>query len=174
MEDKDIRLRRLLDKIDDYKLLEKWYQVEDVYLQFEQRILTFDEIKNKYYLRTKMDARVPVYMIEYKKIPIGIIQYKLINDEDKVLYCIKDNAYEIDIFIGEREYQNKGIGKESIKILKRMLFDKEIKTLVMIPLYNNDRAIACYKKCGFKEVRKLIMKDTIGKEHEYVLMVCYG
>ena len=45
LDDKNVSLRRLCDNNDDYKLLEKWYQKEYVYLYFEQRVLSFDEIK---------------------------------------------------------------------------------------------------------------------------------
>ena len=84
MELDNVFLRRLEDNINDYKLLEKWYQEEEVYLQFEQRKLTFDEVKEKYYPRTLEDANVPVYMIEYNNIPVGIIQYKLVDEENNV------------------------------------------------------------------------------------------
>ena len=32
---------------EDYKMLEKWYQEEEIYSHFEQRKLNYDEIKNK-------------------------------------------------------------------------------------------------------------------------------
>ena len=40
----NIKLRRLKNTIEDYKLLEKWYQEEEVYLSFEQRKLSYSEI----------------------------------------------------------------------------------------------------------------------------------
>lgn len=59
----NVILSRLKDDMNDYKLLEKWYQEEEVYLQFEQRKLNFNEVKEKYYPRTLEDTDVPVYMI---------------------------------------------------------------------------------------------------------------
>ena len=63
-----LSLRQLHDSDDDYELLEKWYQEEEIYSHFEQRKLSYKEIKNKYYLRTLKDAKIPVYMIEYNNI----------------------------------------------------------------------------------------------------------
>lgn len=112
-------------------------------------------------------------MIEYKNIPIGIIQYQLVSDKNKKLYKIdNDNCYEIDIFIGELDYHNKGIGKNSIDIISNYLFNKmNASILVMCPLKENDNAIKCYLKSGFKIKDKYISEDTVGMLQEYVLMI---
>lgn len=169
----NVSLRRLKDDINDYKLLEIWYQEEAVYAQFEQRKLNFKEIKEKYYPRTLDDATVPVYMIEYNNEPVGIIQYKLVDEENKKLYGLEvDNIYELDIFIGNIQYHNKGIGYKSILIMNNYLFkEKNANLLVMCPLTNNFNAIKCYQKCGFVNKSKFTTEDTIGVLQEYVLMI---
>lgn len=165
---------RLLKNIDeDYKLLEKWYQEEEIYSSFEQRKLNLDEIKEKYYPRTLENTKIPVYIIDYNNNPVGIIQYKLVDKKDKELYKLNDNnIYEIDIFIGEIKEHNKGIGTKAINILSELLFkEKEADLLVMCPLKSNIKAINCYKKCGFKIKNYFNTKDTIGLSQEYVLMI---
>ncbi len=168
-----VSLRKLQDNNNDYELLQKWYQQEEIYLHFEQRKLNINEIKHKYYPRTLDNADVPVYMIEYDNNPIGIIQYKLIDEENKQLYKLNtDNSYEIDIFIGELTYHNRGVGTISINLISSYLFkDRGAHLLVMCPLKNNTNAIKCYQKCGFVIKDKFITEDTIGKLQEYVLMV---
>ena len=52
MRNGDIVLNILEDCDDNYYLLEKWYQIEDIYNNFEQRTLNFNEIKEKYKTRT--------------------------------------------------------------------------------------------------------------------------
>ena len=53
-------------------------------------------------------------MIEYECIPIGIVQYQSLSNDNKKLNGIDiNNCYEIDIFIGELRFHNKGIGKKS-------------------------------------------------------------
>ena len=171
MSDVDIRL--LKDTDTDYKLLEKWYQEEEIYSSFEQRKLNYKEIKEKYYPRTLKTAKVPVYMIEYKKRPVGIIQYKLVDDEDKKLYHLKGNyIYEIDVFIGELNEHNKGIGSSAINKLSEFLYkEKNVELLVMCPLKNNQKAINCYKKCGFYIKDYFDTNDTIGIVQTYALMI---
>ena len=168
----DVVLRRLINSDDDYKLLEKWYQQEEIYSHFEQRKLNFKEIKEKYYPRTLEDAAVPVYMIYYNNNPVGIIQYKIIDEENKKLYKLNgNNNYEIDIFIGELDCHNKEIGAKAIKIIvKYLFFQKDANLLVMCPLLDNIKAIKCYQKCGFDIRSSFKTEDTIGDVHEYVLM----
>ena len=173
MESKNIKLRRLKDDFKDYKLLEKWYQEEEVYLSFEQRKLSYEEIVDKYSKRTIENSNIPVFMIEYDDIPIGIIQYQLIDDENKKLYNLDiDNYYEIDIFIGEISLHNKGIGKIVINLISDYLFkEKNANLLVMCPLKENIKAIKCYEGCGFKIIREFATNDTIGNIRKYELMI---
>ena len=169
----DINIRLLKDTDVDYKLLEKWYQEEEIYSSFEQRKLNYKEIKEKYYPRTLKTAKVPVYMIEYKKKPVGIIQYKLVDDEDKELYQLKNNnIYEMDIFIGELNEHNKGIGSSAINKLSEFLYKKKnAELLVICPLKNNKKAINCYKKCGFYLKDYFDTQDTVGIFQTYALMI---
>lgn len=144
----NVNIRLLEDTDKDYKLLEKWYQEEEIYSSFEQRKLNYKEIKEKYYPRTLKNSKIPVYMIEYKNKPVGIIQYKLVEEEDKKLYQLEGNIiYEMDIFIGELEGHNKGIGSKAINILSELLYkNKNAELLVMCLLKSNIKAINCYKK----------------------------
>lgn len=169
----EVNIRLLKDKSEDYKLLENWYQEEEIYSSFEQRKLTYKEIKEKYYPRTLKTAKIPVYMIEYKGKSVGIIQYKLVNEEDKKLYKLTgNNIYEMDIFIGELKEHNKGIGSKAINLLSNLLIkEKKAEILVMCPLKNNIKAINCYKKCGFHIKDYFNTKDTIGILQTYALMV---
>ena len=170
---KNICLRRLLNIDSDYKLLEKWYKEKEIYSNFEQRILNYKEVVEKYYPRTLLDSKVPVYIIEYEGKPVGIIQYQLINVENEKLYKIEnDNSYEIDIFIGELYFHNKGIGAKAIKLLVNYLSEKRnSKIIVMCPLKENISAIRCYEKVGFKINDEFITEDTIGNIQNYIVMI---
>ncbi|MBQ2946601.1 MAG: GNAT family N-acetyltransferase [Bacilli bacterium] len=157
----DIKLSVLEDKEENYKLLEKWCNREEIYKHFEQRILKYDEIVNKYKPRCNINAEVPVYMIYYKNKKIGIIQYK----------NIKSNTYEFDIFIGEVNLHSKGLGEKVIKLITNYLIDnKGAETFLLCPLKENEKAIKCYKKCGYKIVKEYKDFNTIGEEKEYVMM----
>ncbi len=173
MKNENVSLRKLCNTEDDYKLLEKWYKEEEIYSHFEQRILNYEEIVKKYYPRTLSDAKVPVYIIEYDNKAVGIIQYQIIDDDNKELYNLEDsNSYEMDIFVGELNLHNKGIGRKSVKLMANYLFEnKNADLVVMCPLKENANAIRCYEKVGFSIKGEFTTQDTIGNSQKYVLMV---
>lgn len=163
MNDRNVTLRRLQDDEMDYRLLDKWCGEEEVYRYFEQRILTPGEIRRKYRPRTREDAAVPVYMIECGGQPVGIVQYQKADE---------DGAYEIDLFIGEAEARNRGIGRQSVLLISRFLFCvKRARMLVMCPVADNLPAVRCYLRCGFTEAGCFTAPDTVGAVQEYVRMV---
>lgn len=58
----------------------------------------------------------------------------------------------IGIFIGEKQEREKGIGTETIRLLLDYGFNYlNLHNIKLDVLTFNERAIACYKKCGFKE-----------------------
>jgi len=169
----NVSLRKLCNTEDDYRLLEKWYKEEEIYSHFEQRILNYEEIVKKYYSRTLVDAKVPVFIIEYASKSVGIIQYQIISNDSKKLYNLdNNNSFEIDIFIGELNLHNKGIGSKSVRLMANYLFEeKDADLVVMCPLKENVTAKRCYKKVGFKINGEITTEDTIGNIQKYVVMV---
>lgn len=157
----DIRLSILEDKEKNYRLLEKWCSNEEIYKCFEQRILSYDEIVKKYKNRCSINSKVPVYMIYYKDKEIGIIQYQ----------NVKPNTYELDVFIGEIDLHSKGLGEIVINLMTNYLIKfNGAKTLLLCPLKENEKAIKCYSKCGYKIKKEYKDFNTIGEEKDYVMM----
>jgi RimJ/RimL family protein N-acetyltransferase len=62
-----------------------------------------------------------------------------------------EKFFEIGIMIGEKEYWDKGCGTEAIKqMLKHLFEEKNAAKIYLRVRIENDRAIKCYEKCGFK------------------------
>ena len=56
------------------------------------------------------------------------------------------------MFIADVSCRNRGIGTEMLTILGDAIFEKYgADALVVDPKTHNARAIACYRKCGFKD-----------------------
>ena len=174
MTQETVSLRMLRADEADYRLLDKWCGQESVYRYFEQRKLTEAEIREKYRPRTTENARVPVRMIECGGRPVGMIQYQKISAEDNWCGIHEDGGYEIDLFIGEADARNRGIGRESVRLIARHLFEeKNARLLVMCPMKENENAVRCYRKCGFEDAGVFSAPDTVGTVQEYVRMVRY-
>ena len=101
----------------------------------------------------------------------------VLNDGDELIGNISfmdiDNVNRsamIGLFIGEKENRNNGYGSEALSLL----LDYGFKTLnlhnVMLSVHSdNDRAIACYKKVGFREVGR--RREAKYKNGRYVDVV---
>ena len=58
----------------------------------------------------------------------------------------------LGIFIGDKEYRGKGYGTEAIRLILDFGFNYLNLNNIKLDLMEfNERALACYKKCGFKE-----------------------
>lgn len=65
----------------------------------------------------------------------------------------RNNWYETQIVIGEKQYWNKRYGSGVIKQLLKKAVSKNISKIYLEVRPNNLRAICAYQKCGFKEIR---------------------
>lgn len=161
-----VTFRKLTDTKEDYLKLHRWCSNKNVYEWFEQRILSLDEIESKYKNKL-LSNKQELYIINYDDKDIGFVQiYKYENDID-LKY---DNAYEYDIFIGEEEYLNKGIGKDIVNSINNMIF-KNTDTIILRPFKRNEKAIKCYQKCGFKLIKEYDGIDTLGNKEIISVLV---
>lgn len=113
------------------------------YIGRSHQILTIESEKK--YLESTMEEEAV----------FGIIDIK----EDKLIGTL--GLHQIDhfkrtatlgIFIGDKEYRGKGYGTEAIKLILDYGFNYLNLNNIKLDLMEfNERALACYKKCGFKE-----------------------
>lgn len=87
-----------------------------------------------------------------------ILIFSILNNSDLIGSCSlrnideKNKTAELQIRIGEKNFQNKGIGKLCVKNLLRFGFnDLNINRIYLNVFSTNLRAINVYKKCGFQE-----------------------
>ena len=168
-----IEFRKLTDTKEDYRLLYKWCSNKNVYEWFEQRILTYEEIENKYKNKL-LNSNQELYIIRYNNQDIGLIQIYKYNDTIIELNNYK-NIYEYDLFIGEEEYLNKGIGVDIVNYASNLIFKKYNADLIILrPFKRNIRAIKCYLKCNYKKIYEYLDEDTRGFSEEIVILINEG
>ncbi|NMG09870.1 GNAT family N-acetyltransferase [Brasilonema sp. UFV-L1] len=159
----EISIRQMRDDIQDYELMAKWLTDEKVLKYYEGRDNPFplDRIIEFYQPMVRGDDSVVSCLFYYQNTPIGYLQYYALNDlpkTDRQMYCLEetDNVYGMDLFIGETQYCNQGIGTKVVSLAVEYIFEQlQAAKVVIDPQVWNTRAIRCYEKCGFVKVKIL-------------------
>ncbi len=83
-----------------------------------------------------------------------------------------DDHATLGVFIAYEEYRNKGIGFQSIKMIIQEAEQLNIKEIQLRVRENNTRAIECYHKIGFIDIKRLQKENRISAiEMKYLLNV---
>ncbi|MEA5039572.1 MAG: GNAT family protein [Clostridiaceae bacterium] len=74
----------------------------------------------------------------------------------------KNQNAEVGLFIGEETERSKGYGAEALELLLAYGFDELNLNNIMLKVFSfNARAIACYKKAGFREFGRRHQADFL-------------
>ena len=84
----------------------------------------------------------------------------------------KNRIGTLGIMIGEEENRNKGYGQETLKLLLDYGFNYlNLNNIGIDVLSFNERAVACYKKLGFKEIGRRRETHYInGKYYDHIML----
>ena len=166
IESKGLRVRTLTDK--DKIQLAKWLSNPEVLQYYEGRDNPFnkEKVEQEFFAD---DDDVARFLVELNEVPIGYLQFYEVDGEERQIYGYDDSEeviYGMDQFIGEVAYWNKGIGTQLVRsVVMYLIRKKDADLIVMDPQIQNDRAIRCYEKCGFKKVKLLPKREL--HEGEY-------
>ena len=114
------------------------------------------------------------YIIMYNGKEIGYLQYYPIKEDSYVFnnsetFKMVENGYGIDIFIGEPELWNKGIGSLAIGLIKDYLKNRmKTKILCVDPATDNARAVHFWQKVGFKPID--VIKNYDDKKNSILII----
>ncbi|MBS4174388.1 GNAT family N-acetyltransferase [Bacillus sp. FJAT-49736] len=169
---KDSLTVRKLEEEDKEKLV-KWLSDPRVLEYYEGRDQPHDwELVTDHFYNRK-NKEVIGCLVEYEGVEIGYIQFYPIEAEEREEYGyagLNDVIYGTDQFIGEVDYWGKGIGKLLVhSMIEYLVEEKGADRVVMDPQCWNERAIACYEKCGMKKVKHLPKHEM----HEGELRDCW-
>jgi len=151
--EKDIILKPLEDE--DIILFENWMDKDFIKKWFGEKKDWLEEI----YSRKDVNNPVPVihFILYHKKKKIGFCQYidgyflrELYTDP---IIIEKNYGYEVNYFIGEEEYLNKGIGKIMIKKLEEKIKEIGGKELLADPVPENELSQKLLLSCGFIKIK---------------------
>lgn len=169
----DIYIREMEDNITDYCLMAKWLSTKEVLEYYEGCSNSYDleKVIKKFAPRVKGEEPVVPCIIEHNKKAIGYIQYFRIEPDgydvgDAINMNNYGYPYGMDLFIGEPDSWNKGIGTIIVKAMISYLFHNVKAEIIFIdPQIWNKRAIRCYEKSGF--IPMIVIKNREMHDGEY-------
>ncbi len=167
-----ITLRELKGTKEDYLLLHKWCSNKNVYEWFEQRLLSLEEIINKYKKKLN-EKKQQLFIIQLNGKDIGYTQiYKFEKDIDFKELNNYRCLYEFDTFIGEEEYLSKGYGTIIIKEITKLIYSNyEADAIILRPFKRNVRAVKCYKKSGYIIINEYEGKDSLNNKETILILL---
>lgn len=126
---------KFVEWLNDFRISDYIGRSDTVYT-LQGEIEWFKEISKK-------QANFAIVTLESDEL-IGTISIENINNTHR--------RGTLGIFIGEEKYQDKEYGMEAIKLILDFGFNyMNLQNIKLNVIEFNERAIACYKKCGFKE-----------------------
>lgn len=148
--------------IDYFPLLLKWLTTNHVQAWWDSDIKwTLEKIEEKYFPYTQgykiadnQKKLMHAYIIEVNKVPVGYFQFYNAYDFERTpaLHNLPQSLGSFDIFIGETDYLNKGIGTQAL-LLGFSLFYNTFEYLLVDVDKNNQSAQRLYEKVGFKVIQ---------------------
>ncbi len=133
--------------LSDPRVLE-WYEGRDKPYDFARAAAEWsaEEIAKE-----KLDCRV----MECEGKPIGYLQYYPVADAAGYELDSAEGTWGIDLFIGEPEYWEHGLGTAAVRDVVEHLLAAGARKVVIDPRVENPRAIRAYEKAGFRKVKVL-------------------
>ena len=149
--DNDLSIRRL--SVDDLSIINRWHNSNELYKYLVGSCYRPSlETDRKWFYDGLNNDRLYRGIIIYSTEPIGVV------------YLTRDNVDSIvfEIFIANEAFRGQGIGTiVCSSIIKKIFSYSEYNQIVLSVLKSNNRAIALYKKSGFKIVSsKKVLKDN--------------
>ena len=142
----------------DFEIMVKWLNDAKVLQFYEEPPTDLKRVIKKFGPRIEGTHYVTPCIVELNEQPIGYIQYYEIQEHELKSYGYAPNQgiYGIDQFIGVTQLWGKGIGSSMIQMMINYLHStKNASRVVLEVKKSNARAIASYKKCGFREIKDL-------------------
>lgn len=151
--------------IDDVEQFTEWlndFEITD-YIGRSAQLTSFESEKKYLEENADSEATFSIVTINDDKL-IGTISLERINYTNK--------SAILGIFIGDKDYLSKGYGTEAIRLLLDYGFNYiNLHSIKLNLMSFNERALKCYKKCGFKETGRIRENKFInGKYYDTICM----
>lgn len=151
--------------VDDYEIFTEWMNDFDTTDYIGRSCFNITLENEKEYLEENTKGKMQFMIVRLEDdVAIGTISLENINNINR--------RATLGIFIGDKSGRNKGYGTEAIRLILDYGFNYLNLNNIKLDLMEfNERALACYKKCGFKEYGRRRKSNFInGKYYDTIEM----
>ncbi len=167
LRDGDLSIRLMRDDPQDYELLVRWRAQPHVHAWWDpdEPPPTYDTVVEWHGPRAQAEEATTSCIIQLGERPIGYVQYfpwaPFAEDARAMGFEVDERAFGIDIFIGESDLLDRGIGTRAVELMCRHLEDElEASGVALTTETSNHRAQRAYEKAGFVKVKEVLELDT--------------
>ena len=178
--DGDLAIRRMRDELADYGLFVRWRNEPHVAEWWttddDPTPTTPERVAEKYGPRIEDAAWVTSCIISLGDRPVGYIQFYPWDAEAgaavEMGIPVIAGSFGLDIFIGEPDVIDRGVGSRVVALLARHLFEERDATAIaLLTPVGNTRAHRAYERAGFRKVRQAPDDMVNGERRMSWLMV---
>lgn len=156
---------------DDIPLMVEWQSRPEIHEWYGGGPRDAEHFERRYF---DSDEPVNRCIVLLEGRPIGYLQYYRYTDEWKPMIGLRpdEQAWGIDLYIGEPDLHGRGIGSRLLAALAQWLASEHgAERVVIDPRVENTRAIAAYGRAGFRKTRLLPSYERVrGKWRDAWLM----
>ena len=167
VEEDDLVIRRMRDEISEYQRMVDWRNRPHVrrWWDPDHPTMTIESAQTEYRPDTVPGAAGTACIVELNGEPVGFIQFyrwaSYSEEAEEVGIPFDDRTYGLDVFIGEPDLVDRGIGTRIVNLLSDYLIrERGASGVALTTAVDNPRAIRCYEKAGFAKVKEVLDTDT--------------
>ena len=163
----DLAIRRMRDERGDYERMVRWRNEPHVreWWDPDDPPMTLAAAIQEYRADTREGSPTTACIIESAGEPTGFLQFYRWADDPPAAEALglsfDDDAWGLDLFIGEPSRVGSGVGPRVIDLVCRFLFeDRGASSVALVAAQNNSRALRAYEKAGFRRGPSVLDTDT--------------
>ncbi len=171
--DGDLAIRRMRDELSDYALFVRWRNEPHVAEWWttddDPTPTTPERVAEKYGPRTEDAFWVTSCIFSLGDRPVGYVQFYPWDAEAEAAAEMGvptvEGSFGLDIFIGEPDVIDRGVGSRVVSLLSRHLFEaRDATAIALVTPVDNSRAQRAYEKAGFRKVKQTLDTDVVNGE----------
>lgn len=155
-----VGIRHMEDSPQDFSLFLSWMTDPETMKYWDglTQHYTYEKVVERY--REHIAQQIAQCIIQHQGQPVGFCQfyrtdpreYEVPPEQYYRFIRPQERVYGVDLFLGQADCRNRGIGTQSLKLLTQALFEQYHADVVLLdPKVHNARAIHCYHNCGFQD-----------------------